>query len=313
MNSFGDPNLSPGSTPASNPPRSGDIFMGSNGLRAGWRISIYIVLVVGIGVAVQGLLRHIPFFLHAVGGLQRGQLAPLGLILSEASVAIVVLASAGIMSVIEQRPFDAYGTPLRQAFGKSFWQGMLWGLAEVSLLVGLIAVVHGYSFGTLASTGSEIYKNGFLWLVGFFIVGVFEEFTFRGYLQYTLGSGIGFWWSAVILSALFGAVHLSNRGEGIVGALSVFTIAMFFCLTLRRTGNLWFAIGMHCSFDWGETFLYSVPNSGTTTAGSLSHSLLHGARWITGGTVGPEGSLFCFLTMILLFLVFDRMYPAKRK
>ncbi|MGB8590617.1 MAG: type II CAAX endopeptidase family protein [Candidatus Acidiferrales bacterium] len=313
MNSFGDPNLSPEITPASNPPRSGDIFMGPNGLRAGWRMSIYIVLVVGIFEALRGLLRHVPFFVHAVGGIETGQLAPLGLILSEAAVAIVVLASAAIMSAIEERSFGAYGMPLRQAFGKSFWQGMIWGVAEVSLLVGLIAVARGYSFGTLALAGSEIYTNGFLWLVGFFIVAIFEEFAFRGYLQYTLGSGIGFWWSAAILSALFGGVHLRNHGEGIVGALSVFTIAMFFCLTLRRTGTLWFAIGMHCSFDWGETYLYSVPNSGTTTAGTLPHSTLHGPRWITGGTVGPEGSLFCFLSMILLFLVFDRMYPAKQK
>jgi membrane protease YdiL (CAAX protease family) len=109
----------------------------------------------------------------------------------------------------------------------------------------------------------------------------------------------------------FGAIHLGNPGEGIVGGLSVVTIALFFCLTLRRTGNLWFAIGLHCSFDWGETFLYSVPNSGTTTAGALSHASLHGARWITGGTIGPEGSVFCFLMIALAFLAFDKLYPAK--
>jgi hypothetical protein len=176
----------------------------------------------------------------------------------------------------------------------------------------LIAAVGAYSFGPLALAGSAIFRNAVLWLIGFFLVGVFEEFAFRGYMQYTLGSGIGFWPAAAILSALFAAVHLNNPGEGIVGALSVVVIAIFFCLTLRRTGNLWFAIGLHCSFDWGETFVYSVPNSGTTTAGALSHSSLHGARWITGGAVGPEGSIFCFLCVALLFLLFHLKYPPKR-
>ena len=96
-----------------------------------------------------------------------------------------------------------------------------------------------------------------------------------------------------------------------MGAASVVTIAMFFCLTLRRTGSLWFAVGMHAAFDFGETFLYSVPNSGFVGEGHLSNASLHGRAWLTGGTVGPEASVFSFLTMALLFLLFARVYPAK--
>ncbi|MGH7185238.1 MAG: lysostaphin resistance A-like protein, partial [Pseudomonadota bacterium] len=129
---------------------------------------------------------------------------------------------------------------------------------------------------------------------------------------YTLAAGIGFWPTAAILSALFGAVHLGNKGEGWAGALGAATIGLFFCLTLRRTGNLWFAVGMHASFNWGQTFLFSVPNSGMTPQGHLSNAELHGPRWLTGGTVGPEGSVFCFLTMALLFVLFLRFYPAGK-
>src|SRR5208283_2798560 len=90
----------------------------------------------------------------------------------------------------------------------------------------------------------------------------YEEFLFRGYVQFTLGLGIGFWPAAVLLSAGFGYVHLSNGGENWIGAASVATIGLLFAFTLRRSGNLWYAVGLHASFDWGETFLYSVPNSG---------------------------------------------------
>jgi membrane protease YdiL (CAAX protease family) len=143
-------------------------------------------------------------------------------------------------------------------------------------------------------------------------VGFFEEFLFRGYTQFTLADGIGFWPAGILISVSFGALHLTNSGEGPVGALSVVFIGIFFVFTLQRTGNLWYAVGLHTSFDWGETFLYSVPNSGTVTPGHLSNSVLHGPAWLTGASVGPEGSVFCFLTIALQFLVVMWLFPKKK-
>jgi membrane protease YdiL (CAAX protease family) len=310
MSSPIDPNVPQGD--AAQPPERreslGAVFMGPNGLRAGWRLSIYIVLVIAVGFVV---LTPLSLFLLRYKDLLGPGFSPASLIFNEGALALVVLVAAWTMSLIEKRPFGEYGTPQNQALGKRFWQGMLWGLAMVSALVGLIAAVGAYSFGPLALGRMDILRNGILWLIGFGFVGVFEEFSFRGYAQYTLASGIGFWPAATLLSAGFGAIHLRNPGEGLVGGLSVFVIAMFFCFTLRRTGNLWFAIGLHCSFDWGETFLYSVPNSGLVVTKCLSHATLHGAKWITGGTIGPEGSVFCFLIVALVFLLFHRFYPAK--
>jgi uncharacterized protein len=310
------------------------IFVGRQGIRAGWRLGIYLSLVIGIGFAMFAALLQIRGFANAFAAVQHGEMNPLGLFCSEAPLALTVLVAAWIMSLIEQRKPGVYGIPLNQLFGSLFWRGMLWGLIAVSVVVGLIAAFKGYSFGSIALSTPEIFNKGGAYLFGFLLVGVFEEFTFRGYAQYTLASGMqvfvsneetrrqmsessvpfqgfGFWSAAALLSALFGATHLGNPGEGWVGALSVFCIAMFFAFTLRRTGNLWFAIGLHCSFDWGETFLYSVPNSGLTASGALSHAALHGDRWLTGGSVGPEGSVFCFITVALMFVVFHLLHPAK--
>jgi uncharacterized protein len=145
----------------------------------------------------------------------------------------------------------------------------------------------------------------------FLCVGLFEEFLFRGYAQFTLATGIGFWLAATALSAAFGAIHIRNSGEDLIGALSVFMIGMFFCLTLRRTGNLWFAVGLHAAFDWGETFLFSVPNSGLVAPGHLLNSSVHGPVWLTGGTVGPEGSVMAFVVVGIASAVFVSVYPAK--
>jgi membrane protease YdiL (CAAX protease family) len=151
------------------------------------------------------------------------------------------------------------------------------------------------------------------WGAFFLIVGFFEEFFFRGYLLHTLGEGVGFWPAAILLAAIFGAVHLKNPGEGWPGAAGVFLTGLFWSFTLKRTGSLWFAVGMHATFDFGETFLFSVPDSGMEFPGHLSNATLHGAAWLTGGATGPEASVVDFLILLLFFLVFDRLYPARKK
>jgi membrane protease YdiL (CAAX protease family) len=223
----------------------------------------------------------------------------------------VPFGTAFVMSLLERRAVGEYGLPASEIFGGKFWLGFLFGLVEISVLIGLIAAFGGYSFGSFALQGNEILRWGSIHLVLFTLVGLCEEFLFRGYTQFTLGDGIGFWPAAILLSVGFGAVHLQNPGEGWVGAAAVVLVGLFFCFTLRRTGNLWYAVGLHASFDWGETFLYSVPNSGFVLQGHLSNAALHGPKWLTGASVGPEGSVFCFLTMGLQFLVVMLLFPKK--
>jgi uncharacterized protein len=155
-------------------------------------------------------------------------------------------------------------------------------------------------------------KYAALWAIGFVLVGIFEEFFFRGYAQFTLGSGIGFWPAAFLLSAAFGGVHLANPGEGWVGALAVFAFGMLGCLMLRRTGNLWFMVGFHAASDYAETFIYSTPDSGMLATGHLLNSSFHGPRWLTGGTIGPEGSALAFVVLGIAFLALNWAYPAKK-
>jgi hypothetical protein len=143
-------------------------------------------------------------------------------------------------------------------------------------------------------------------------VGFFEEFLMRGYSQFTLTRAMGFWPAAVLLSCMFGLIHMRNGGEQWPGLLAAAAIGFFFCLTLRRTGNLWFAVGFHAAWDWGETFFYSVPDSGTIFPGHLLKSSFHGPAWLTGGRVGPEGSVLCFLVIAVTWVAFARAYPTVK-
>ncbi|SRR6266496_1009048 len=217
-----------------------------------------------------------------------------------------------VMARLEDRPFGMYGLPRQGAFGRQFWLGLLWGIVALSVLMVTMRIAGVFYFGGLALNGFRLFKFAVFWAVFFVVVGLFEEFFLRGYSQFTLSRGLGFWPTAVILSLAFGAIHLGNQGESKVGALGAAIIGLFFCMTLKRTGNLWFAVGLHASWDWGETFLYSVPNSGLVAPGHLLNSHFQGPDWLTGGSVGPEASVFVFIVMFLMWLLFHFLYPAKK-
>ena len=212
---------------------------------------------------------------------------------------------------VEQRRWSAYGLPPSWLGGRLFCVGSLWGFASITILIFALSGFHAFSFGHVVLHGLRIWKFAAFWGIFFLLVGVFEEFLLRGYSQFTLARGIGFWPAALGLSCAFGLIHLKNEQEHWPGVLAAAFIGLFFCLTLRRTGNLWFAVGFHAAWDWGETFFYSVPDSGMTSPGHLLSSTLHGPMWLSGGPVGPEGSALCFVVIALAWILFAKVYRDR--
>jgi CAAX protease family protein len=288
------------------------IFWEPNGIRAGWRFLIFVALFMGMQFVVQFILGKIPAFIALGNQAQSGTITPAFGFIAEFTQTVLAFLAAFIMSRIEKRSWFSYGIPLEGAFGKLFWRGIVWGLALVSAEILLMYALGGFSFGGLALSGIAIVKYAAIWGFIFLLVGISEEFLYRGYTLFTLATGMGFWPAAILLSLLFGAVHLSNSGEDWIGALSVVLFALFACFALRRTGNLWFAIGLHAAGDFAETFIYSVPDSGMIATGHLLNSSCHGPRWLTGGSVGPEGSALDFVCTLLALALFSRLYPAKK-
>jgi len=278
------------------------VFVGPQGLRAGWGLAFYVAMF----YPLQSLASR------WAGSLDLGASGLWSMMLEEFAAFVAAVVPALVLAKIEKRPWGAYGLPVRTAFGKLFWQGAVWGFAGISLLLGLMFGLRVFDVGHLAIHGARIVKFAAFWAVMFLLVGLFEDFRFRGYLQFTLARAIGFWPAAVLLSCEFGWSHRLNAGEQWPGLLAAAFIGFFFCLTLRRTGSLWFAVGFHAAWDWGETFFYSVPDSGTLFPGHLLKSSFHGPRWLTGGMVGPEGSVLCFLVIAVVWVAFARAYPEIR-
>jgi len=294
---------SPHSTPRAVDHPLTKMFFGADGLRPIWRVLIYLAMVRVLYVLLSAALNFIEesdarFLWIAMA--------------SEFVLMVAATVPALVMARLERRSPDEYGLPVRKAFGKLFWNGVLWGLTALGVLMLALHGGHAFTLGKLALHGFRIIKFAAFWGVFFLIVAFAEEFLLRGYSLFTLSQAIGFWPAAVLLSIAFGAIHQLNPGEAWNGLVAASCIGLFFCLTLRRTGSLWFAVGFHAAWDWGESYLYSVPDSGGVSPGHLFKSSLHGPNWLTGGSVGPEGSALIFVLLIVLWVVFDRAYPKVK-
>jgi len=294
----------------SHPGLLNEVFFGPWGLRAGWRLLIFNVAFMLFGVLMKLILGPV------VG--EEPEWTAANFILIE----IVSLAGSAacvfLMAKIERRSFADYGFTRKGAFGRLFWEGGLWGLATIGAVVAVMALAGGYSVRGLALKGTDLVLSTLLWAAGFLLASLLEEIVFRGYELFTLASGIRFWPAAIVLSALFGFyLHYAQKpNETLADGLSVALISLFFCLTVRRTGNLWFAIGWHWTFNFGSLFIFGFPNTGNRgglpVPGHLLDSATRGSAWLTGGPMGAEASLIIFPVLALLFAAFHFRYRSVK-
>jgi membrane protease YdiL (CAAX protease family) len=269
------------------------VFYGPSELRTGYRLLIFLAIVMALINARNLMVRRLA---HGADN------ATLFLVREVMSFLIFLLAS-WIMGRIEGRTIADFGLPWRSMFGVQFWQGVLLGFASISGLLVAMRGVGVFHFGSIALHGTDIWKWAIVYAFVFILVALKEEFGARGYALFTFSAGIGFWPAALLSAAFFGYSHHGNSGEDWVGLFNAGAFGLLACLLLRRTGNLWMPIGLHTAFDWGETYFYGVANSGRALPGHLLNSSASGPAWLSGGTVGPEGSVLCTLQIVVAWLI----------
>ena len=274
------------------------IFIGPGGLRAGWR---FLLFVLGIELTEFYLRGPLLSLLSRRSGANFDELSAPALLIEEL-VGFVVLLVTGVAALFERRRVDGYGLPVAQAFGKLFWKGMLAGLLVVVFVaVAMIAAgamkVHG-----MALNGTGLPWFGLLWLGANVFVGLNEEYLFRGYALRVLWRGAGFWPAALVTTAIFAGLHLSKPHENAMDIGMIFVLGLAICLSVRRTGTLWWAVGWHTAFDFGQFFLIGTNNGGQTPVGHLFKVSFPGSAWLNGGELGTEASVFMVPAAIATFV-----------
>ncbi len=307
------------------------LFFGADGLRAGWGLLLFIAIVFACGYSIHLLQTAIQHRHSGVavsksdGSVASGAgktktdaklMTPKAAIIEEGSTFLVVMLATFLVSRVEGRSFGVYGLGGRQRAAQ-FFAGLFWGVVLLSLLVGILRLLGFLQFDARLLSGGTAFRYGLLWALGFLFVGLLEETMLRGYAQYTLARGLagiygaifpstrhrhtfGFWTAALFLSFVFGFGHSSNPGESPLGLLAAGLAGLVFCFALFRTGSLWWAIGIHTSWDWAQSFLYGVADSGLMADGHLFATHPVGRPIFSGGLTGPEGSIFAILMLAIM-------------
>src|SRR5215475_8225864 len=89
------------------------IFIGPNGLRAGWR---FLLFAIGIELGVLIIEQPLGQILARYFAINPRELSAPALLIGEFVFCLSVLLVTGIAALLERRRIDSYGLPINQAF-----------------------------------------------------------------------------------------------------------------------------------------------------------------------------------------------------
>jgi uncharacterized protein len=262
------------------------------------RLLIFVVLCVAASTLANNAYLHRQ--IHTVEGHW---------FLSMAIIGIAAVILIFVMARASGRPFGSLGYAGKKG-GRNFAIGLAAGIGLIAAQLGVLGLLGFMDWGT--PTGASALYYAVFYALFFLVLAFTEESLFRGYTLVELSRLFSFWPAAALLAGLFGAIHaMKGDGESLAGGMQPAVFALIMAWSFRRTGTLWLAIGFHAGWDYAQSFIFGVPDSGSILPGSLFHPSVKGPDWITGGSIGPEGSVLAVVGM-LAFATIVWALPAKQ-
>jgi membrane protease YdiL (CAAX protease family) len=243
------------------------VFFGDDGLRVGWRIAAF-ALLLKMTFQVVGFVLGT---LHPTGGT--GDVSAWDALFSELAAFITVAAAIAVMAKVEERrilDYNLRGSNRLAHFGG----GMAAGFLALSSLVGVLAGGHWLTFGGVSISAAEIFQYGAVWGCVFLLVGFVEEGTMRCYAQFTLARGINFWWALAAVAGVCLYLVVRPRGNGAWGVFAFALVGLVPCflLHLKKAQNSGFwqaAWAASTFFGFGHT-----SNGGENWVGIFAAALI---------------------------------------
>lgn len=101
--------------------------------------------------------------------------------------------------------------------------------------------------------------------VAVFVQSSAEEVLCRGFIYQRLLRANTKPIVAVVLNAFFfAALHLFNNGMTLLGFYDLFISGVFFSVIVYYFDSLWMAMGIHATWNFTQSILLGLPNSGTS-------------------------------------------------
>ncbi|MCA9552374.1 MAG: CPBP family intramembrane metalloprotease [Myxococcales bacterium] len=253
-------------------------------LRNGWWIAIYLaMLAAGLFPTIMISARlH-----HDITMWEQGAL---------------ILAATWLCQALRRRPITEVTGALDATWARQLALGAALGVGLMALPAASMLVFGWVSFSwTGAGFGGLA-----LPILGMAGVAIAEELLFRGFIFQRVGAGLGEWPALLLLAALFLLTHLDNEGmrgpAASLAMVNIFVAGIMFGLAFLATRRLALPIGIHFGANVCEGNVLGFAVSGTGEPSLLIARPGEAPAWLTGGSVGIEGSLFGMVGVIVLTL-----------
>lgn len=212
---------------------------------------------------------------------------------------------------IEVRPVSSMGVR-KEKLVPHYLTGLLTGIVMMTVIT-LLSVITGVNSISLCRDINPIII--LLYLLGFFVQGMSEEFIFRGYLLTTVGGYHSVWTAVGISSGAFALAHAFNPGFGVLSCINLVLFGVFAALYMICFDDIWGVCGIHSIWNFMQGNFYGISVSGTGNTESVfrtSAKTSHG--WLSGGEFGIEGSIFTTIVLSAgIVLVFFKLRKNQTK
>lgn len=237
-------------------------------------------------------------------------------------------------------PFNAaYGFVMRNVYGVDSLSGLLLAIAAVFVFYNAYVLwarfvarrdpaefaparVRGFGFGlalgaalicaalaVIAAAGDLTLSAGsgpaLAGLPGVaLLAGAAEEIIARGVVLRNLENVFGSVVALVLTAVLFGWLHAGNPHATVLStiAIGVEGGAMLSAVYIA-TRSLWWVMGVHTAWNFTQTSVFSIADSGHPGRGFLA-SKIAGPDWLTGGVFGIESSLVSVVVCVAVAVFF---------
>jgi hypothetical protein len=250
------------------------IFVGEQGLRAGWSLAIFIGLIYVMGRGVKFALD----WTHVKLPPRSNPIAPETAFVGELIQLLVLFVAAWIVSRIERRKVLDYNLRGPQPMAR-FGSGLITGFVALSVLIAGLSAGGWLHFGPVALSGGQIALYAAEWAAVFLLVGCFEEGLTRCYLLFTLTRGLNFWWGLGLVAGICLLFSLNAKANGLWGAYAIALLGLAACLFLhmRKAPSAGF---------WNAAWVTSVMFGG-------GHTSNGGENWVGIFAAAGIGLVFC--------------------
>jgi membrane protease YdiL (CAAX protease family) len=261
-------------------------------LRAVGRILVFfLVLVVTVSVAIA-VEEFVGRRIIAAGYLP---------LIGDWSMPVGVFLATGItLRLIDKKPWDFLMLGRTAARPSLIAWGAVVGAAAIALPSLLLLSTHQLR-AVSAPDGSWLFAAA-VTFANLLPAAAGEELFTRGYLFAVMRETIGWKWTLIVTSVVFGLMHTENPGADAESVLLVMMAGFFLGTVLLATKSLYATIALHFAWNWVMAAGLHTPVSGIPIIAPDYRIVDNGPDWLTGGSWGPEGGLAAGISMFVIVI-----------